>query len=390
MSSSSIFDGLSLSLRDGIVEISYPDRIHDYARAAAFAQGGELEVTRGPAENWLLRYPAAAHDYPRHVKAFFAQLNHLPPPFPPLDAAALAHGEPLVSCIVVLNENLPFVREQLMPSLAENSRAHPIEIIIVCNGSVDYAPALPNVRGLRSEWGAVSKGYNAGARASRGGLLAFFHDDCVVCDPLWIEKCRQRLDGGAHAVAGEYRGIDRIAGVDVPRLPVAKCVPLVIRRSDFEDAGGFDEHHYIGYEDFDFTLALASRGRKLVATDIHIRHFNGMSSTLKYNPVPGLRDLYALAALPRQAILRRFREFWRLGLVRDGINYTQLCSDAQLLYVLRKYHDFLAGLDASRYAEAEAALARSLASGGAGDPIAVLARFRELDREVGQAALATP
>lgn len=368
------------------MEISYPSRIHDYARAAAFVQSGEVEIAPGEGESWQLRYAAAEGEFPHDVKAFFARLNNFPPPFPALDQAGLSRKQPLVSCIIVLNENLPFIREQLMPSLIENSRAHPIEIVIVCNGSVDYDPGLPNVVGLRSEWGAVSKGYNEGARASRGEYLAFFHDDCVVCDPLWIEKSLQRLKAGAHAVAGEYRGIDKVGGVDVPRLPVAKCVPLVIRKSDFDEAGRFDEYHYIGYEDFDFTLALASRQMKMVATDIHIRHFNGMSSTLKYNPVPGLRELYALTALPRQAVLRRFREFWSVGLVLDGINYTRLCSDVQLLYVLRKYHDFLAGLHASAYANAEIALAQALAKGGAADSDAVLARFRTLDREWSGAA----
>lgn len=377
--SSSVFDGLSLVIREGLVEINYPNRIHDYARAVAFAQSAGLDVVPGAADGWRLEYSNAAGVFRRDVKAFFAQLNDLPEPAPVSDSSELNSDPPLLSCIVVLNENLAFVREQLLPSLLGNSRAHPIEIVIVCNGSVNYEPALPNVRALRSEWGAVARAYNEGARVSRGEFLAFFHDDCVVCDELWIDKCMQRLNAGAHAVAGEYRGIDRIAEVEIPRLPVAKCVPLVMRRADFDDAGRFDQYHYIGYEDFDFTLALASRNKKLVATDMHVRHFNGMSSTLKYGPVPGLEELYALGAVPRQAILRRFREFWGTGLEVDGVNYTRLCSDVQLYYVLRKYRGFLAGLS-SEYTEAEAALARSLAERGVHDGDTVLARFRALDR----------
>jgi hypothetical protein len=372
---------LSLSHRDGVVEIAYPNRIHDYARAAAFVQQGIIDVAPGAADDWRMRFAAVAGEFPDEVKMFFSRLNNNPPPFSAPDPPSLSISSPLVSCVIVLNENLPFVCEQLLPSLIENSRAHPIEIIIVCNGSVDYAQNLPNVVGLRAEWGAVSKSYNAGARVSRGEFLAFFHDDCVVCDPLWIEKCLQRLKAGAHAVAGEYRVIGKVGGVDVPRLPVAKCVPLVIRKSDFEAAGRFDEYHYIGYEDLDFTLALASRGMKLVATDMHIRHFNGMSSTLKYNPVPGLRELYALGALPRQAILRRFREFWGSGLVVDGVNYTRFCSDVQLLYVLGKYRGYLAGLHENAYVNAETALMHALPPDVAADPESLLARFRLLDRE---------
>jgi hypothetical protein len=385
----SLFDGLSLSRAAGRIDITYPRAIRDFSHASEVAREHGLDVRESGMHAWRLGVQSE-ESYPRRLKAFFAGLNDLKPaPDAPVrgllpDPA----GEPLASCIVVVHENLPFVIEQFIPSLAACSSLHPIEIIVVCNGGHGDAGLPDGVRVVRSPWGVVSAAYNAGAAASRGAYLAFFHDDCVMEDPLWIEKCVQRLERGAHAVAGEYRQIAEVGGVAVPPLPVAKCVPLFLRRSEFEEAGGFDERHYIGYEDLDFTLALAARRKKLVATDLRLVHFNGMSSTLKYNPVPGLADLYALAAVPGFAVMRRFNEFWRVGLVSEGVNYMRLAMDAQLLYVLQKYRALLARIDAAAYAAAEAALERRIAGGCPAGPQAALERLRLLDREAAQAARA--
>ena len=383
LTASSIFSGLSLSRINGAIEICYPNRVHDTGRATLIGRAHGIEIHAAGNEHWMVRHPAAAEEFPQALKSFFANLNDLPPPYPAFDPAGLASGDPIVSCIIVVNENLPFVREQLLPSLVTNSRKFPIEIVIVCNGSVDCEGVPPKLQAIRSVWGAVSKAYNAGARASRGKLLALFHDDCILRDPLWIEKCVQRLDRGAHIVAAEYRMIDKVAGLVMPELPIAKCVPLVIRKTDYDRLGGYDEYHYIGFEDFDFTLAAASRGMKLVATDLQVDHFHGMSSTLKYNPVPGLSDLYALTALPRGAVMQRFKEFWNGGLY--GVDHMCLAMDAQLLYVLRKYRAFLAGIGGNAYAQGEAALEQSIANNGFSGPDVVLARFREIDRGIGGA-----
>lgn len=382
--SRSLFDGLSLARSAARIDILYPRALHELAHARELARAHRLEVGEGPAETWHLG-AEATEPYPAALKAFFAQLNDLRAP--PRGAQPMPGAEPpLVSCIVVVNENLPFVLEQFLPSLAAHSARHAIEAILVCNGSREVPAEAPaGVSVLRSEWGAVSKAYNAGAARARGAYLAFFHDDCILYDPLWIDKCLQRLEHGAHAVAGEYRQIGEIGGVAVPPLPVAKCVPLFVRKADFEEAGRFDEAHYIGYEDLDFTLALAACGKKLVATDLDRVHFHGMSSTLKYYPVPGLADLYALAAVPAFAIARRFNEFWRTGLVADGVNYMRLAMDAQLLYVLQKHRAFLARGASGAYAQAEAALERRLAQACPDGPQAAVRRLRALDRQAAQA-----
>jgi len=367
--SRSVFSGLSLLGAGDALEVHYPRSIHDAERAARVARAFDLQVASG-AETWSVRggFPA--------LKGFFAQLNAFPPPYPVQGIAREKAEIPEVSCVIVVNENLPFVREQLLPSLAANSR-RPIEVVLVYNGAAQPDPALP---GIRSAWGAVAAGYNAGAKAARGRYVAFFHDDVVIDDPGWIEACVAALEAGAGAASPEHRRLESVAGVALPPLPVAKCVPLVMRADDFRAAGGFDEFHYVGYEDLDFSLALASRGLKLAPVKIALRHFSGMSSTLKYCPVPGLAALYALAALPAAAIRRRFSEFIAHGVRLEGVDVMRIGLDVQLLYVLKKYRAWLAGIDARAYAEATAALERSLTAACPFDVTLVLPRFRELDR----------
>ena len=377
--SPSELSGLALTVDAGTVEVRCPPQMHDRARARELAAQHGLPFAAEPDGAWRVRAPSVLGACPRALKALFAELGGFPAPYPEVGAPAARAAAPLVSCSIVVNHNALFVREQLIPSLFANTRAQPFEVVLVHNGATDSEALLAAFGGVRCASGAVSVAYNAGAALARGRYLAFFHDDCMVDDERWLEKCTAALDRGAAAVAAEFRRLERIDSVEVPPLPVAKCVPLVIPAEGFAAAGRFDEFHYLGYEDLDLTLRLAQLGKRVEAVDLRMRHFDGMSSVLKYCPLPGLAALFALTAVPRAAILRRFKEFAERGLHRDGVDSMRLALDAQLFHVLMKYRDFLAGLDPSAYARAAERLARRLGRGG--DPASILARFKSLDRE---------
>jgi glycosyltransferase involved in cell wall biosynthesis len=382
-----IFDGLAFSHESGRVEVRFPAGMHDEARASALARAHGVDLDTFADGGWRVR-AASQSRCPTVLKAFFAALGGFPPPYPDAAVPACA-GEPLLSCIVVVNENALFVREQLLPSLAAHRGRHAIEVVLVHNGAPPREAPPPGVRVVRAPWGAVSSAYNAGAACARGEVLALLHDDCIIDEPDWIDRSLAALERGAGAVAGEFRRLESIAGVPVPPLPVAKCVPLVVRRADFRRAGGFDEFHYVGYEDLDFTLALARLGKPAQPVELRLRHFDGMSSTLKYCPIPGLDALYALAAVPRRAILRRFAEFAASGrLSRGGVDYLRAALDAQLFHVLMKHRDFLASLHPTAYAEAAERLAGALGRTAAPDASQILPRFRALDRELAGASAA--
>jgi glycosyltransferase involved in cell wall biosynthesis len=375
----SVFNGLRLVRHRDCLEITYPDRIHDATAACTLAQAHGLAASDNRDGSWIVRDTVPPGARPERLMTFFAELNHFPAPYPLFTSNNQA-AHPEISCIVVVNENRPFVEAQLLPSLALHSKSHRIEVILVSNGSCGEFKITEGVKGLKSEWGSVAAAYNRGAAAASGEYLAFFHDDCIIDDSQWIDKCLDGLREGVTAVAAEYRHLDKVAGVAIPPLTIAKSVPLFLRRQEFIELGGYDEYHYVGFEDLDFTLAMQQRGGKLAYPSIQLRHFNGMSSTLKYCPVEGLSDLYSMAAVPRGAIRQRFKEFAAHGMVRDGVDYLRLVMDVQLLYILKKYRNFLAGVDAHAYRNASDLLERGIVARSPVDATQLVPLFRKIDQ----------
>lgn len=173
-----------------------------------------------------------------------------------------------MSCIILLTLNDDFVKQWLIPSIINNSTNHTIEIIVVYNG-YDCAPINSlEVDVITSPLLWVSKGYNIGVERAKGEYVAIFHDDCVLDDSRWIEKATTTLNEETIAVSPEYHG------------KAAKCVPLVIRKKDYIDIGGFDEHYFAGIEDVDFTYTIKSRNKKIGICDIKSTHYKGMSTAL--------------------------------------------------------------------------------------------------------------
>jgi hypothetical protein len=203
-------------------------------------------------------------------------------------------ASPRLSCIVLVAFNAPFARRVTIPSIIERSAGHPIEIIVVASaglGAKLFSP-LPVV----SAPPGVAEGYNLGAAAARGDHLAFFHDDCMLADGRWFDRCLTALDDGADCVTSE---LHRFSG----RIPFAKCVPLVLSRRTWEQSGGFDEFYFLGLEDVDFSLALRRQGKAIRKLELDALHFNGMSTIAAFGPHRAERQaLFALMAPPRQAI----------------------------------------------------------------------------------------
>ncbi len=342
-----LLDGLSLERGSEVIDVIYPAHLHPLSHAAHIAGGLPIKITDLSDRLWKASFPM--HDdlasnttgYPESGKRFFARLNGFPDPYTPRLSEYKQPTSPVLSCIIVLNENLPFLQEQLIPSLLANSDPRLIEIIVVWNGTVAPGAALDPIRTVSSHGNAVSTAYNKGVEISHAPLLAIFHDDVIIDDPEWIAKSLVALKAGAAALSPEIRQLDQVYGISFPRLPIAKNVPLILARETYDRVGGYDENHFIGYEDLDFTLSLLIRNLKVHNIELKIRHFHGMSSTIKYNNINGLAELYAFTVLPGYAIQRHFVEFVERTKYRKVVDWLQLSKDIQLLYVLNKYKQFL-------------------------------------------------
>jgi mycofactocin system glycosyltransferase len=159
-----------------------------------------------------------------------------------------------------------------------------LEVVVVDDGSARPVAVPAGVRLVRRERsGGPAAARNAGASGCRAELLAFVDSDCAA-EPGWLAALVPELvDPAVAAVGGRVLAGRRTTWLERydsvrspldlgparadarPRRPVPFLVTanLVLRRSAFEAAGGFDEALRCG-EDVDLCWRLAAAGHRLV------------------------------------------------------------------------------------------------------------------------------
>ena len=230
-------------------------------------------------------------------------------------------GEPLVSILIPFRDK-PEILERALDSIAARSTWKNRELVLIDNGSREPATLRLLDRLVQTDRAAAASGAadisitsrlrvlpqpgpfnfarinNAAAREARGEWLLFLNNDVEVISPSWIEALLEqavRPEVGAVGArllfpegfvqhAGVVLGLGGIAGhpgrlmtpasggyhgsFDVVHdYSAATGACLLVRRSLFLDAGGFDEERLaIGFNDVDFCLRLRARGLLVVYT----------------------------------------------------------------------------------------------------------------------------
>ncbi|MFL6194926.1 MAG: glycosyltransferase family 2 protein [Thermoanaerobaculia bacterium] len=210
--------------------------------------------------------------------------------------------EPRVSAILPVFNGRRFLAEAVRSVLAQS--LPPCELIVVDDGSTDGSlealeslpPAPFPVRVLRQANAGQSAARNAAARQAEGEFLAFLDQDDhwhprhleelvepLVADPSvgWAYSDFDEMDLDGNLVT---RAFIHVQGVSHPKRTIFECVAgdlmvlpsaSVLRRTAFEQAGGFDET-LCGYEDDDLFVRFFRLGwdhafldRPLVRFRIH-------------------------------------------------------------------------------------------------------------------------
>jgi GT2 family glycosyltransferase len=225
--------------------------------------------------------------------------------------------------IVIVGYNSKDDLARVLPSLTSPPPAVDHEIVVVDNASTDSTAGF-----VRGSWPSVhliasdrnlgfAKANNLGVRATASDLVLFLNPDTVV-PPGVVDRLVSMLDarpdvaivgprivdgrGKAELsfgalitpwaeltqkilVRGNDRGLSVIAAlVDrmTRRTRVVDWVSgacLLIRRSDLEAAGGFDERFFMYIEDVDLCASVRARGRLvLFAAEPEIVHLRGRSA----------------------------------------------------------------------------------------------------------------
>jgi O-antigen biosynthesis protein len=187
------------------------------------------------------------------------------------------------------------------------------EVIVVDDASPDLPPDGLGATVVRNDRNlGFGPSCNRGAREAAGELLLFLNSDAVVA-PGAVRALEAAMDGRAVGAAaavllnegGTIQEAGSAIGRDAITYPVgagaamhdarwcfrrdvdygsAAC--LIVRRSMFDELGGFDDRYAPGYfEDADFCLRLAERGLRTVlepaACAVHIQWGSGTRERAK-------------------------------------------------------------------------------------------------------------
>lgn len=256
-----------------------------------------------------------------------------------------ASGTMAVS-VVTLTHNKLAVTRQCLPSLL-NTAGVPWELIVVDNGSTDGTldwldrfresarAAGVTVKVIRNAGNiGCSTARNQGAAAGAGGRLVFVDNDVALRSRRWLGLLGMTLDAdpavgmvgpklvypaSPHRIQCAGVGISRTGRVlfrgrgerrDDPRFQARQEVQclisacLMIRRTVFEEAGGFDEaFNPVEYEDFDLCYRARSLGHRAVydpAAEMY--HFESVTTA-------GTPTLHNTGLIIRHGLL--FKKRWR-------------------------------------------------------------------------------
>jgi glycosyltransferase involved in cell wall biosynthesis len=219
-----------------------------------------------------------------------------------------------------------------VPSLVRNSDMSTTEIIVVDNGpNQDFS--LEGVKVIRSEPYHIPKGYNAAVAEAKGDYIALFHDDCLMNDPLWIEKSKAALNQDVIAVGPDLR--------QKPSYAYLKETPLVMHKQKFLELGGYDESHYIGYQAALLCIAINKAGKQIQGIDIDCTHFAIPGKSI------GMSTVLLLANSSEKQALRRSFASQSFGLQ----DMERILDDSRMMMRARYFIDYLVFIPSSIYVQ---------------------------------------
>jgi len=242
----------------------------------------------------------------------------------------------MVDCSIVIPVyNHASVTRQCLNALLENPPQDvECEIVVVDDASTDITPELlasygSQITGIRHQQNrGFAHACNDGAAAASGELLVFLNND-ILPRPGWLDALvRYARAHPAAAVVGSkllypdgtiqhagvvicrsdryprhlYRGFPgEHPAVNVSRtLQVVTAACMLVRRTAFEQASGFDTAFLNGYEDVDLCLRLGELGHEVhYCAESVLVHFESASRAGRADEARHNIALYDRRWLPR-------------------------------------------------------------------------------------------
>ncbi|UCE94957.1 MAG: glycosyltransferase family 2 protein [Flavobacteriaceae bacterium] len=221
--------------------------------------------------------------------------------------------------VIIVNFNARYFLKNCIESLLESKMKDQIEIIVVDNNSTDGSSAMlkgefPGVTCIENEENiGFSKANNLGVKIAKGKYVLILNPDTLLKSTTLAEFysfAEQQADfgaAGAHFIDGSGKYLPeskrnfptlKVAGTkllgysklyysnhikkeQVTRIEILTGAFMFIRRSVFDEIGGFDEDFFMYGEDIDLSYRILKAGYKnFYLGNSRILHFKG-ESTLK-------------------------------------------------------------------------------------------------------------
>lgn len=254
---------------------------------------------------------------------------------------------PWASVIIpVLNEAASIGTQ--LDALARQEVHEDWEVVVVDNGSTDdtvevcrsFSASLP-IRVVDCERPGTSAARNLGAATAEAGLLLFCDADDQVA-PGWVRAMAaalERDDAVGGAIENDLLNGERPAHLSrhpdhlpvvAGFLPRAISANLAVRRTVFEQVGGFAEDYTYGSDDTEFCWRLQLAGFDLGYAPeavVHYRHRSTLRSlavkSYKANQSRGrlFRD-YGAHGMPRPRLLGAAARWGRLVVSAPGVPFS--------------------------------------------------------------------
>lgn len=223
---------------------------------------------------YLLKIPVDKFDSKLNTKILnlSSRLNHFPI-FSDVRINKFANSKrPILSIVILVNTNIGFVLNLLIPSLIKcTCPSTPYEIFVVFLGETLKRTAFPpNIPVYKSYPGWISRAYNLGITRAKGKYIALFHDDCIMNDTKWVEKSISNLNNNNLAVTPEIQKHGNFLKL--------KSVPLVMEKEKLMTIGKFDQRYIQSNEDLDLTFRILSLGYSIKKIKLKYYHYEGMTS----------------------------------------------------------------------------------------------------------------